>query len=193
MITYWQACLSLSRRLIRIFAIALNLPEDHFDPVTTYPGSDGVFNFYPGMKANEVKTSYDVGLGSHTDLQCFTILWQDTIGGLQVLSDDGQWIKAGPIADTFVVNIGDFLMRLSNDRFKSNVHRVYNRTHEDRLSMPFFFGFNFNETLSVLPTCISEKNPAKYDPISCGEVSVLSRFSDLITNSYYSIATCVSS
>lgn len=181
---YWQSCLTLSRRLIRIFAIVLGLPENHFDSVTTYPGSDGVFNFYAGTKPDEIKNSIDVGLGSHTDLQCFTLLWQDMIGGLQVLTQEGQWIKASPIPDTIVVNIGDFLMRLSNDKFKSTVHRVYNRSTEDRLSMPFFFGFNFNEILSVLPTCIDENNPPKYEPISCGEVSVFLRRRLLLSNCY---------
>ena len=62
-------------------------------------------------------------------------------------------------------------MRLTNDQFISNVHRVFNRAEVDRLSMPFFFGFNFNETVSVLPSCVDEEHPAKYEPISCGEVS----------------------
>jgi isopenicillin N synthase-like dioxygenase len=169
-IAYWQACLTLSRRLVRIFALSLSLPEDYFDHVTTYPGSDGVYNFYPAMTPDAAATSKDVGLGSHTDLQCFTILWQDMSGGLQVLNSRGEWIKVSPIADTFVVNIGDFLMRLSNDRFQSTVHRVYNRATVDRLSMPFFFGFNFNETCSVVPTCTDADNPPKYEPISCGDV-----------------------
>ncbi|KKY20787.1 putative 2og-fe oxygenase superfamily protein [Phaeomoniella chlamydospora] len=144
-IKYWQECLKLARRLVKIFALCLDLPEDYFDKVTSYPGSDGVFNYYPKMTEAEVAASEDVGLGSHTDLQCFTLLWQDMIGGLQVLNKDGQWIKATPIEGTIVVNIGDYLMRLSNDRFKSTVHRVYNRSTVDRYSMPFFFGFNFNE------------------------------------------------
>lgn len=93
------------------------------------------------------------------------------MGGLQVLTKEGQWIRVPPIADTFVVNIGDFLARLSNDRFRSTVHRVYNHAPVDRYSMPFFFGFNFNEKCGVLPTCTSESNPPKYDPITCGEVS----------------------
>ena len=136
--------------------------------------SDGVFNYYPKMTEAEVAASEDVGLGSHTDLQCFTLLWQDMIGGLRVLNKDGQWIKATPIEGTIVVNIGDYLMRLSNDRFKSTVHRVYNRSTVDRYSMPFFFGFNFNEKCGVLPTCTDENNPPKYEPISCGDVSIRS-------------------
>lgn len=136
-----------------------------------FPLSDSAFNFYPGSTSEAVANATDdIGLGSHTDLQCFTLLWQDSIGGLQVLNKDGQWIKATPMPGTFVVNIGDYLMRLTNDRFKSTVHRVYNRSTSDRYSMPFFFGFNFNETCGVLPSCVSEENPAKYEPISCGEV-----------------------
>ena len=126
------------------------------------------------MTEDEVASANDdVGLGSHTDLQCFTLLWQDSVGGLQVLTKSGQWVNAPPIPGTFVVNIGDFFMRLTNDRFKSTVHRVYNKTTSGRYSMPFFFGFNPNETCSVLPNCVGPDNPAKYEPISCGEVCIL--------------------
>ena len=80
------------------------------------------------------------GHGAYTDVQRFTLLWQDMIGGLQVLNDECQWVKVVPIPDTFVVNIVDFLTRLSSDRFKSTIHRVYNGSPMDRLSMPFFLG-----------------------------------------------------
>lgn len=197
-LVYWAECLKLARKLVRIFALALDLSEDYFDRVTTYPGADGVFNFYPAMTFKQAMASTDVGIGSHTDLQCFTLLWQDMIGGLQVLTKEGQWIKASPIEGTFVVNIGDYLMRLTNDRMKSTVHRVFNRSTVDRYvfpilvlhclldksalyaqylltiplhrySMPFFFGFNFNEKCGVLPSCVSEHNPARYEPVSCGD------------------------
>ena len=172
-LAYWRSTLTLARELIKVFALCLDLPEDYFKDLTSYPGADGVFNFYPGLSSEMVNGDgpIDVGLGAHTDLQCLTILWQDQVGGLQVLNNQGEWIKAKPIPGTFVVNIGDFLMRMSNGRLKSTVHRVYNRTTQDRLSMPFFLGFNFNEVCSVLPTCTDEKNPPLYEPISCGEVS----------------------
>lgn len=172
LIAYWQACLQLARRMIRAFALALDLPEAYFDHLVTFPGADGVFNYYPRNEA-PADAAIDVGLGAHTDLQSFTLLWQDSVGGLQVLRHDGQWIKVPPVEGTFVVNIGDFLMRLSNDRFKSTVHRVFNRAPVDRYSMPFFFGFNFNEKCGVLPSCKSESNPPKYEPITCGEVSLI--------------------
>jgi isopenicillin N synthase-like dioxygenase len=57
-----------------------------------------------------------------------------------VLNREGQWIKAIPVEGTIVVNIGDFMMRLCNDIYKSTVHRVYNRSTSERVSMPFFFG-----------------------------------------------------
>lgn len=164
---YWSSCLTLARKLVKIFALALELPEDYFDSVTTFPGADGVFNYYPAMTEKQAASSADVGIGSHTDLQCFTLLWQDSIGGLQVLTKDGHWIKALPIEGTFVVNIGDYLMRLTNDRMKSTVHRVWNRSTVPRYSMPFFFGFNFNEVVGCLESCVSEDTPAKYEPVSC--------------------------
>jgi hypothetical protein len=98
-----------------------------------------VFNFYPAMSAEAAAKSQDIGIGSHTDLQCFTLLWQDMNGGLQVLSNEGEWIKATPLEGTFVVNIGDYLMRLTNDRMKSTVHRVYNRSTVDRYTIPSRF------------------------------------------------------
>lgn len=186
-LAYWQACLKLARKLIRIFALSLNLAEDYFDSRTTYPGADGVFNYYPVNTAEELAAD-SVGIGSHTDLQLFTLLWQDMVGGLQVLNREGQWIKAQPKEGTIVVNIGDFMMRLSNDYFKSTVHRVYNRAPVERISMPFFFGMrplqsallpgsnimtglNLNCVEGVIATCASEDNPPKYEPMSCGDVS----------------------
>ncbi|CAG8959412.1 hypothetical protein HYFRA_00001310 [Hymenoscyphus fraxineus] len=141
LLAYWSSCLTLSRQLLRIFALSLSLPATYFDSRVTYPGADGVINYYPPVTAAQ-KAAQTVGLGSHTDLQLFTLLWQDMTGGLQVLNRQGQWINAKPIEGTLVVNIGDFLMRLR---------------------------LNFNCVEGVIPTCCSEENPAKYEPISCGD------------------------
>ncbi|KAH0150202.1 Clavaminate synthase-like protein, partial [Aureobasidium melanogenum] len=167
-LAYWKSCLQLARQLVKVFALSLDLPEEYFGSRTTFPGADGVLNYYPVTTAEETAAN-SVGLGSHTDLQLFTLLWQDEVGGLQVLTKEGQWIKAKPRPGTLVVNIGDFMMRLSNDFIKSTVHRVYNRAPVERVSMPFFFGLNFNCVEGVIPTCTSPENPPKYEPISCGD------------------------
>ncbi|KAL3422403.1 2OG-Fe(II)oxygenase superfamily protein [Phlyctema vagabunda] len=167
-LNYWAACLTLARKLVKVFALSLDIEEDYFDSRTTYPGADGVFNYYPPRTAEE-KAKEAVGLGSHTDLQLFTLLWQDMTGGLQVLNKEGQWIKAIPVEGTIVVNIGDFMMRLCNDTYRSTVHRVYNESAAERVSMPFFFGLNFNCVEGVVPSCTSVDNPAKYEPMSCGD------------------------
>jgi isopenicillin N synthase-like dioxygenase len=141
LVTYWQNCLSLARQLIRILALGLDLPEDYFERVTTYPGGDCTLNFYPGHGGDTTSTTPDeVNLDAHTDFQILTLLWQSEGRGLQILNPQNEWIFAPPIPGTFVVNIGDFLMRLTNDRLKSTVHRVKHGGSHDRYSIAFFFG-----------------------------------------------------
>ncbi|KAH6646340.1 hypothetical protein BKA67DRAFT_583920 [Truncatella angustata] len=169
LVEFWQRRLQLARKLIRLFALALDLPEDYFDAIVTHPGADAVHIHYPGLIDASKAADVDVGIGSHTDIQCITLLWQDNSGGLQVLSLGGEWLDAKPIEGTFVVNIGDFMQRLSNNKFRSTVHRVYNRRTESRYAMPFFLGFNPEAICEVVPTCIDEDHPALYEPISCGK------------------------
>lgn len=166
----------LARQVIRLFALAMGMPEDYFDPITTNPVADGLYTHYPPTPADELEQNngqVDVGIGSHTDITCVTLLWQDMSGGLQVLSASDEWLDARPIAGTLVVNLGDFLQRLSNDRFRSTVHRVYNRLPTSRYSMPFFLGFNPDSVCQVVSSCVDEAHPALYEPISSGKVDPL--------------------
>ncbi|KAJ3563339.1 hypothetical protein NPX13_g8238 [Xylaria arbuscula] len=106
------------------------------------------------------------------------MLWQDSIGGLQVLNRQGQWINAKPVPGTFVVNIADYMQRITNDRYVSTVHRVQNYSGNERISMAFFFGFNLNESCGVLDSCVAEGEEKKYDEVSSLEsfISILGRF-----------------
>lgn len=61
------------------------------------------------------------------------------------------------------------LARWSNDTFISTVHRVLNTTGQERFSVPFFFGPNYDTVLHPLPSCIAEDGDAKYEPIAAGE------------------------
>jgi isopenicillin N synthase-like dioxygenase len=171
-VRYWRSCLIVARALVRCFALSLDLPEDFFAEKFTHPDAALALNYYPPLPASSLSAEQgetEVSIGSHTDFQLFTILWQDNNGGLQVLNRQGQWINAKPIPGTFVVNIADYMQRITNDRYVSTVHRAQNCSGKERISMPFFFGFNLNESCGVLDSCVAEGEEKRYDEISCEE------------------------
>ncbi|KAB5518072.1 hypothetical protein GE09DRAFT_1179131 [Coniochaeta sp. 2T2.1] len=166
-LTYWRACLALARKLVRAFALSLDLPEDFFDAKFACPDASLALNYYPPLPPSQ--PTDEVSIGSHSDFQLFTMLWQDHQGGLQVLNRDGQWLNANPIPGTFVVNIGDYLQRITNDLYVSTVHRAVNTSGKERISMPFFFGFGMHESCGVLDTCVKDGERKKYEEIGCAE------------------------
>ena len=108
-----------------------------------------------------------MGIGAHTDYECFTILWQ-TEPGLQVQNRKNEWIEATPIDGTFLVNIGDMMMRWTNNLFRSTPHRVVTRTPNERYSFPFFFAANYETVVSCLETCTNMHHPPIYPPTKFG-------------------------
>jgi isopenicillin N synthase-like dioxygenase len=144
--------LDLSRHLFRLFALSLSLPENYFDSVTTHPGSMARMLYYPGCKNPaplDARENDDIGIGAHSDFECFTILLSSSTSGLEILSPYGRWISAPPQPGMFIVNIGDFLMRWTNGLYKSTIHRVVNRSPEERYSVPFFMSTNYDAVIEV--------------------------------------------
>src|SRR5262249_38886665 len=109
--------------------------------------------------------------GAHTDYGGFTILsGEDVPGGLQVRTRDGRWVDVATTPTTFVVNIGDLLMRWTNDRCLANMHRVLNppavgEPGRARLSIAFFNHPNYD----ALIECLASQGPAKHPPVLSGE------------------------
>jgi isopenicillin N synthase-like dioxygenase len=163
---YYEAVLALCDRLLRAFAVALDLADDYFEPYVGMPLASMRLLHYPPQQA--AIADGQIGAGPHSDYECFTILAQDEIGGLQVLNVDGDWIAAPPIPGAFVVNIGDMMARWTNDRFVSTLHRVVNAGDRDRYSIPFFFGPAYNAEIAPLPSCVSLETPAAYPPVLAG-------------------------
>ncbi|KAJ5690045.1 hypothetical protein N7462_004437 [Penicillium macrosclerotiorum] len=143
-IKYCATVLELCRKLMRIFALALEIPENYFDSKVQSPGITSRMMHYPAQSAN---AEVQEGLGAHTDWECFTILSQGKVPGLQVLNHNGEWILAPPIPGTLVVNIADCLSTWTNKKFKSTIHRVTNLSGEERYSIPFFFGIDYDATV----------------------------------------------
>ncbi|EKM79175.1 hypothetical protein AGABI1DRAFT_73989 [Agaricus bisporus var. burnettii JB137-S8] len=170
-LAYYHAALNFGKLLFPLFALALNLPETFFDDKTTKPAAIMRILHYPTQSPTKLDPVDDrqIGIGSHTDYECFTILWQDLVGGLQVQNTSGKWVDAVPIDGTVVVNLGDQFARWTNDVFKSTVHRVINRSGLERYSIPVFFGSDYDVLLEPIATCVSPETPAKYEVVTAGE------------------------
>ena len=145
---FFEESMALGKRLYRLFALALDMPEDHFEPLVTKPCAQLRILYYPDTDPTEAK----IGIGAHTDYESFTLLWQSE-SGLQVQNRAGEWIEAPPIDGTFVINIGDMLQRWTNEVFVSTPHRVINPPGRKRSSLVMFVGTNHDCVVECLPTC----------------------------------------
>lgn len=167
-VPYMAELESLSRHLMCLLAIGLELKPDHFEPFMTSPVPTLRLLHYPPQPA--VSEPDQIGCGAHTDWGALTLLAQDMSGGLQVQDASGEWHEVPPIEDSFIVNLGDLMARWTNDAYRSTVHRVINRVSgRDRYSLPYFFDIDYYSVVSALPGCHDDANPARYPPVTAGE------------------------
>jgi isopenicillin N synthase-like dioxygenase len=165
--TYVNEMIRLGNVLFRGFALSLGLDEHWFDDKITKPMAQLRLIHYPPQAPGPVDPKR-LGIGAHTDYECFTILSQSA-PGLQVQNAAGQWVEAPPIEGALLINIGDCMERWTNDQFRSTLHRVMNRSGRDRYSLVFFHGANYHATVECLPCCVSASRPARYPPVRAGE------------------------
>ena len=172
LLTYYAEMEELSRRMFTLFARALKLPLDFFERCLQSHNCTLRVNHYPAQDTAPLPGQ--LRGGPHTDFGVFTILLsQNASGGLQVRTRAGQWLDIVAPPDAFVVNIGDMMMRWTNDHWLSNLHRVVNpdaqhaRT-ERRQSIAFFANPREDMSIECIPTCMSEDNPPRHPPVQAG-------------------------
>ena len=163
MLTYFAAVEKLSHVLMRGFALALDLRPDFFEPIFSRPMSRLKLNHYPPQE--EPERENEIGVVPHADSGGFTILWQDSNGGLEIQSKSGEWVGAPPIPDTYVINLGNIMQIWTNGRFSATPHRVINRGGRDRYSIPLFVNPN-RET--VVEPLIGTRDPG-FEPFRFGD------------------------
>jgi isopenicillin N synthase-like dioxygenase len=162
---YYNAVMALGNELFRAFAIALDLPEGFFVDKAKKPTSQLRLLHYP---PNDMPMDRKhLGIASHSDFECFTILNQRS-AGLQVMNSADEWVEAPPLEGTFIVNIGDLLEGWTNGRFKATQHRVVN-TGRERYSLPLFFAVDYDTVVEPLPQFVTPDRPAAYGRIVAGE------------------------
>lgn len=170
---YFTQTMALGMQLLRLIARALKLDEAFFLQYTKKPMVQMRLFHYPPQP--QISSDAALGAAPHTDFGMITLLAQDPIGGLELRKRDGEWISAPYIDGTLVVNIGDLFQRWTNDLYISNSHRVTNRTGKERYSIPMFFNLDYNAPVTCLPTCCSDDNPPRHEPIKFGDY-IVSRF-----------------
>jgi isopenicillin N synthase-like dioxygenase len=161
---YFEACVAVGRRILGAFAIAMEIEREYFSACFDRCIARGSTLFYPPQP--EALGEDQFGIGAHTDWGVLTLLYQDDVGGLQVLSGDGEWVTAHPIPGTFVVNVGDCLEQWTNRRLLSNHHRVVNSSGRYRQSIAVFVDPDFDTP--IVPV-VKEGETAQFAPTTCGE------------------------
>ncbi|XP_038876327.1 protein DMR6-LIKE OXYGENASE 2-like [Benincasa hispida] len=131
---YCTSMRQLTLKLLEAISESLGLPKDSIANSIGSHGQHMALNYYPPCPQPELT----YGLPCHTDPNLITLLLQDQIPGLQVYHD-GAWVALNPIPDTFIVNIGDQMQVLSNDRYKSVLHRAVVNNVTERISIPTFY------------------------------------------------------
>jgi isopenicillin N synthase-like dioxygenase len=123
-------------------------------------------NYYPAMSAEQDHSGAARLLG-HEDVDLFTLLPASRVDGLQVWNHRScKWVRLSPPRGSLIINTGDYMQRMSNDRLKSTTHRVGKPTDASHLRKPrVSFATNVylweDEMLEVFPGL----EPAKYPPI----------------------------
>ncbi|SKA32586.1 Isopenicillin N synthase [Enhydrobacter aerosaccus] len=169
--TYYGETYKLGMKILEGFALYLGQPVDFFTRHFTKPVADMVINHYLGNAGLHIS---DQASGPHTDHGIVTILWQDSLGGLEVMGKDGNWMQAAPLRGSFVINIGELMKRWTNGRFKATVHRVVHLRDMPRYSMPLFCNPNFRTIVDPRDLGVPESE-VQYPPVQSGEF-LLSRF-----------------
>ncbi|MDP4588624.1 MAG: isopenicillin N synthase family oxygenase [Flavobacteriales bacterium] len=158
------------KEMLRAIALFLGIDEHYFDNKIKHGNSILRPIHYPPI-TSEPKSA--VRAGQHEDINLITLLIGASADGLQVLNKKNEWVAVTALPDHIVVNVGDMLQRLTNNKLKSTTHRVVNPPREQwgtsRFSIPFFLHPRSEMRLDCLPSCVEAGKTPDFEPISAGE------------------------
>jgi isopenicillin N synthase-like dioxygenase len=171
---YYGAMEELGAKIMQMLAAALQLDENYFVEYHSHHISALRTQNYPSLPSDTLPGQ--LRAGAHSDYGSVTILNPDpSVGGLEVKSPTGNWIKAPMIEDAFIVNLGDLMARWSNDRWVSTLHRVVEpegmpgKSVQCRQSIAYFMNPNYDAMISAIPTCVVASNKVRHSPILAGQ------------------------
>lgn len=158
------------RSLLQAIALYLELDEHYFDEHIEDGNSILRCIHYPPI-TNEPKSA--IRAEQHEDINLITLLVGASADGLEILTKQGGWVPVTSLPEQIVVNVGDMLQRLTNNKLRSTTHRVVNPKrelwHTSRFSMPFFLHPKSAMSLACLESCIDAEHPKAYPDATAGE------------------------
>ncbi|KAF1937434.1 Clavaminate synthase-like protein [Clathrospora elynae] len=170
---FYGQCYVLGLKVLKCLAMAMELGEDFFDSITKRADPQLRLIRYPSIERKIVEQKGHARIIPHTDFGLCTLLFQDSIGGLEVDPfHTGDFKAALPVPGTVLINIADLMQRLTNDRFRSTMHRVVSpKASGDilpaRYSIPFFI--HPDPEALIDPILKDEGEVKKYEPVNAGE------------------------
>ncbi|KAD4178464.1 hypothetical protein R6Q59_022063 [Mikania micrantha] len=161
---YCRSVRGLALQLIEAISESLGLDRNYISRQLGKHGQHMALNYYPPCPQPDLT----YGLPGHTDLNLITILLQDHVPGLQVLRK-GHWIAVDPVPNTFIINIGDQIQVISNNKYKSVLHRAVVNCDEERISIPTFYCPSPDAVIGPAPELVTDDEPAVYRQFTYGE------------------------
>ena len=156
--------------LLRAIALYLTLDENYFDDHLHNGNSILRAIHYPPITLEQKSA---IRAEQHEDINLITLLVGASADGLQILTNQNEWISVTSLPDQIVVNVGDMLQRLTNNKLKSTTHRVVNPPramwHTSRFSIPFFLHPKSEMSLACLESCVDKNHPKVYPDATAGE------------------------
>ncbi|WOG82206.1 hypothetical protein DCAR_0101368 [Daucus carota subsp. sativus] len=166
---YAQEMTRLSFKLIELLALSLSLEANRFNEFFKESTSRLRLNYYPPCPVPDLV----LGVGQHKDAGGLTILYQDSVGGLEVRQkSDGEWIRVKPTPNAYIINVGDAIQVWSNDKYESAEHRAMVNPAKERYSIPFFFDPAHSTTVKPLHELTSDENPPKFKAYNWGKFTM---------------------
>lgn len=161
------------KSILNAISVYLGLPENYFeDKVLNGNSILRAIHYFPIENPDSLPADA-VRAGAHEDINLITLLIGASADGLEVLTREGDWFPIKAHGEDIVVNVGDMLQRLTNNKLKSTTHRVVNPPRElmktSRYSVPFFLHPKAGMDLTCLDSCVDENHPKAYENITAGE------------------------
>lgn len=158
------------KALLQAIALYLGLEEHYFDDNVHNGNSILRAIHYPPI-LSEPKSA--IRAEQHEDINLITLLVGASADGLQILTKQNEWVGVTSLPEQIVVNVGDMLQRLTNNKLRSTTHRVVNPPRElwgtSRFSIPFFLHPKSEMSLASLQSCIDDRHPKAYEDATAGE------------------------